>query len=429
MTELPNDWKCSTIGEVAEIVRGVTYSKGDTLSATDIDAVPLLRATNLEVDSIDFNDMVYVPKRVVKPQQVLQVNDVFMAASSGSISVVGKSAQVVKTNGETFGAFCSVIRPKNVHPKFLAYWVQSPEIRDHWSATAKGTNINNLKPSDISGTYIPIPPMKDQQKIVELLEDHLSRLDAALAEVKQAKVKAAQFRRSLFQAAFTGNLIGDGTRGGTDLPNGWEIKPLEALCDTGKQAIVDGPFGSNLKRSDYVESGIPVLKIQNIKENVITLKKMDFVKPEKYKELVRHSFTDGDIVMTKLGDPLGVSAIVNGISNGLIVADLVRIRASKVNTKFLCYQLNSPRIQKYINELQKGTTRPRVNLAMIRNLPIYIPSIDQQHKIVEILEDHLSRLDASVAIADAMEKQSSSLRRSLLQAAFSGQLTKEVASV
>ena len=156
MSFLPDTWKWSTIGEVADIVRGVTYSKGDTLTATDKDAVPLLRATNLEVNSIDFEDMVYVPKRVVKDQQILKLNDIFLAASSGSISIVGKSAQVVKTNGETFGAFCAVIRPKNIHPKFLAYWVQSPEIRDHWSTTAKGTNINNLKPSDISETTFDI---------------------------------------------------------------------------------------------------------------------------------------------------------------------------------------------------------------------------------------------------------------------------------
>jgi type I restriction enzyme, S subunit len=214
----------------------------------------------------------------------------------------------------------------------------------------------------------------------------------------------------------------------TELPNGWEIKPLEDLCEPGKQAIVDGPFGSNLKRSDYVDSGIPVLKIQNIKENIITLKKMDYVKPEKYEELVRHSFTEGDIVMTKLGDPLGVSAIVNGIPNGLIVADLVRIRPSKVLTKFLCYQLNSPRIQKYINEQQKGTTRPRVNLAMIRELPIYTPPIDEQHKIVELLEDHLSRLEAALVDVKQAKIKAAQFRRSLLQTAFSGKFIQESGS-
>jgi type I restriction enzyme S subunit len=62
-------------------------------------------------------------------------------------------------------------------------------------------------------------------------------------------------------------------------------------------------------------------------------------------------------------------------------------------------------------------------------IEVNIPTLPEQHKIVEILEDHLSRLDASIALADAMEKQSAGLRRSLLQAAFTGQLTKEVASV
>jgi type I restriction enzyme S subunit len=209
----------------------------------------------------------------------------------------------------------------------------------------------------------------------------------------------------------------------TKLPDGWEIKHLEDLCEPGKQAIVDGPFGSNLKRSDYVDSGIPVLKIQNVKENVITLKKMDYVKPEKYEELLRHSFAEDDIVMTKLGDPLGVSAIVYGIPNGLIVADLVRIRPSKILTKFLCYQLNSPRIREYINEQQKGTTRPRVNIAMIRELPIYSPPLPEQQKIVGLLEDHLSRLDAALADVKQVKVKAAQFRRSLLQAAFTGNLS------
>jgi len=208
-TALPGSWQLSTIGEVAEIIRGVTYSKADTLSAGDKDAIPLLRATNLEVDSIDFEDMVYVPKRVVKAQQFLELNDILLAASSGSLSVVGKSAQVVKTNGETFGAFCAVIRPKEIHPKYLSYWVQSPEIRDHWSATATGTNINNLKPSDISETKIYVPPLDEQHNIVEFLEGHLSRLDISVSIAEAMEKQSIGLRRSLLQAAFTCQLTNE----------------------------------------------------------------------------------------------------------------------------------------------------------------------------------------------------------------------------
>ena len=437
MTELPNDWKYSTIGEVAEIVRGVTYSKGDTLSATDIDAVPLLRATNLEVDSIDFNDMVYVPKRVVKPQQFLQVNDVFLAASSGSISVVGKSAQVVKTNGETFGAFCAVIRPKNVYPKFLAYWVQSPEIRDHWSATAKGTNINNLKPSDISETHIPIPPMKDQQKIVELLEDHLSRLDAALADVTQAKIKASQFRRSLLEEVCTGRVKVDGTQNVTELPSGWELRRLgnclEKL-DSGKLAE-RGWSPQCLSHPVQNDDTWGVLKT--------TAVQMGDYQPEFNKELPASlapktglEVKPGDFLVTTTGprNRCGIVCHVKSTPRKLIFSGkILRFRANEdiVLASWLMFVLMSPEYQKTFDRLKVGTSDSSVSIGnqQIIVLDIPVPPIAEQRKLIEMLEEHLFRLEVTLAMADAMEKQSYALRRSVLQAAFTGQLTKEVVSV
>lgn len=173
---------------------------------------------------------------------------------------------------------------------------------------------------------------------------------------------------------------------------------MSSLVENPKNDIVDGPFGSNLKRSDFHSSGVPVLKIQNIKPNKIHIKNMDYVTTLKAATLERHSFVTGDIVMTKLGAPLGVSAIVGDeLPEGIIVADLVRIRPGNVNTKFLCYQLNSPSISKFINDSQKGTTRPRVNIQTVRNLPIVVPPIEEQNRIVETLEKHLSRLDKALA--------------------------------
>ena len=159
---------------------------------------------------------------------------------------------------------------------------------------------------------------------------------------------------------------------------------MEELCATGKSAIVDGPFGANLKREDYLAEGVPVLKIQNIKQDYIVIKKMDFVSEDKYQELRRHSFQNGDIVMTKLGDPLGLSAIVREIDKGLIVADLVRIRPDKIDVEFLCMQLNSAKIQNYINRMQKGSTRPRVNLGMIREMPIAVPSESEINDFITV---------------------------------------------
>ena len=203
------------------------------------------------------------------------------------------------------------------------------------------------------------------------------------------------------------------------MKKGFPTKPLQSLCDDVKQDIVDGPFGSELKREDYITEGIPVLKIQNVKPFAIELKKMDYVSAEKFHELRRHSFRRGDIVMTKLGSPLGVSAIVEDVEEGVIVADLVRIRAQQINTKYLCYHLNSQRTNDFINSMQKGTTRPRVTLSVVRELPIYVPPLAEQQRIVALLDEAFAGLATAKANAERNLQNARAIFESHLQSVFS----------
>jgi|CXWL01.1.fsa_nt_gi type I restriction enzyme S subunit len=202
------------------------------------------------------------------------------------------------------------------------------------------------------------------------------------------------------------------------MKNGLPIKPLQTLCDDFKQDIVDGPFGSELQRKDYITKGVPVLKIQNVKPFAIELKKMDYVSPAKFQELRRHSYRSGDIVMTKLGSPLGVSAIVEDLDEGVIVADLVRIRAQRINTKYLCYHLNSQRTNDFINSMQKGTTRPRVTLSVVRELPIYVPPLPEQQRIVGILDEAFEGIATATANAEKNLQNARTLFESHLQSVF-----------
>jgi hypothetical protein len=200
---------------------------------------------------------------------------------------------------------------------------------------------------------------------------------------------------------------------------GWKIEPLQALCEDFRQDIVDGPFGSELQRKDYIEEGIPVLKIQNIKPFAVELKKMDYVSPAKLQELKRHSCRRGDIVMTKLGSPLGASAIVEDLDTGLIVADLVRIRAQRVDTKYLCYHLNSQQTNDFINSMQKGTTRPRVRLSVVRELPIAVPPLAEQQRIVGILDEAFEGIGTAKANAEKNLQNARALFESHLQGVLS----------
>ena len=155
-----------------------------------------------------------------------------------------------------------------------------------------------------------------------------------------------------------------------------------------------------------------------MKPFAIELKKMDYVSVEKFHELRRHSFRRGDIVMTKLGSPLGVSAIVEDVEEGVIVADLVRVRAQQINTKYLCYHLNSQRTNDFINSMQKGTTRPRVTLSVVRELPIYSPPLAEQQRIVGLLDEAFEGLATAKANAEKNLQNARALFESHLQSVF-----------
>ena len=175
--------------------------------------------------------------------------------------------------------------------------------------------------------------------------------------------------------------------GGTVAKNTAEEEiTLSDFVNDSKNDIVDGPFGSNLKREHFVSRGIEVLKLQDIKENNIYKKSKDYVSKDRFLELKRHSFKPNDLILTKLGNPLGVCAIVKD-NEGLIVADLLRVRCKNLlDAKFLMYQINSMAFKKKINSFQRGATRPRIRISDFRNIKIKTCSTKEKKEIVELVE-------------------------------------------
>ena len=130
------------VGDVATLVRGVTYTKQDSSDRPAPGLVPLLRATNINSD-LDFTGLVYVPESCVSGGQYVQSGDTIIAASSGSLSVVGKSAQLRQKWHGTFGAFCYSLRPAptRIAPFYLGYFLQTSEYRSQVSRLAAGVNM------------------------------------------------------------------------------------------------------------------------------------------------------------------------------------------------------------------------------------------------------------------------------------------------
>jgi type I restriction enzyme S subunit len=183
-----------------------------------------------------------------------------------------------------------------------------------------------------------------------------------------------------------------------EIPNNWKFSSLLDAVGGSPSLVVGGPFGSSLVVNDYRMSGIPIIRLQNVDYFQFIEKDIKYISYEKASELDYHSFKNGDLVITKLGDPIGKTCEVpDFMERGIVVSDVVRIRNEnkQLDKHFLLYFLNSPLSLNQINNQVFGSTRPRVNLKQIREIIIPIPPLEEQKRIIRILDEKRKQIDES----------------------------------
>jgi type I restriction enzyme S subunit len=415
MNNTENLWEHRRLDQVATIVRGVTYSKKDVLSQESEGAVMLLRATNIQDGALDDFDPVFIPSKIVKENQKLRVGDIVVASSSGSIQVVGKSARVKHDVSATFGAFCTTIRAIDIDPAFLAHYLQDPTLRQVWSDKARGSNINNLKSTDIAATLIPFPPIHEQKLIVQELDHYLSKLESALESLKTASTKAHYlFLASLEQAIAecpenSYQRLGDNLTpidGKKLAQRGWSPQCLTyPQTNSDRWAVLKTTSVQHMRYEP-----------QHNKELPVTLE------PKAHLEV-----QSGDFLMTTTGprNRCGVVCYVSSTPEKLIFSGkILRFRAdsSALLPEWLELIFASQKYQKILDSLKVGSSDSSVSIgnAQVVELSIPLPSIEKQETLVSEVQN-IKALEARFEREIQNEVQRfGELRRSLLRAAFTG---------
>jgi type I restriction enzyme S subunit len=272
---------------------------------------------------------------------------------------------------------------------------------------SKGMAQPNISPKQVVAISMGLPPLAEQERIVEILEEQLSRLDAALESVRVVREKAAQFRRSLLHAAFTGTLTGHNPTDG-ELPEGWRSG---TLIDAAQVTMGQSPPGSSYNE---IGDGEPFFQ-----------GKAEFgaLHPtvRKWTTAGTRFAQNGDILMS-VRAPVGPTNVAD--IDCVIGRGLAGIRAREhVDQTFLLWNLRH--FEHEIAAKGTGTTFDSISGNDLKSQGLSIPPLAEQEQIVEILDEQLSRLDTALAVADAIEKCSAALRRSLLHAAFTGRLTEQ----
>ncbi len=261
--------------------------------------------------------------------------------------------------------------------------------------------------------FFAIPPPEEQKRIVAKLDILFAKIDKAIALHQKNIDEANVFMASVLNDVFV------------ELEEKYGLDILSNSTLNPKKDIVDGPFGSNLKATEYIDSGIPIIRLQNIQRFEFIDKDIKFVSDKKAQQLQRHTFKSGDVVITKLGDPLGKSCIVpNFLNNGIIVADIIRVRVDELKslTKYINYSINSPISINQFSNNSKGATRQRVKLTMVRDLKIPLPPFQTQQKVVSYLDEISQKMEKIKQIQKEKMQSLKALKASILDQAFKGEL-------
>jgi len=182
------------------------------------------------------------------------------------------------------------------------------------------------------------------------------------------------------------------------LPKKWIWGFIDDIGENEPNAIVDGPFGSNLKISDYCRDGTyPVITISNL-DNNFDKKSIRYISENKFIELKRSAVKSNDILIAKIGSSYGKTGVYpDFLSVGIIPANLLKITVNKnINHGYVYLFLNSRFLQSQLDLIVKKTAQPAFGLTNFKGLYIPIPPFAEQERIVE-------KVDSLMALCDDLE--------------------------
>lgn len=332
---------------------------------------------------------------------------------------------------------------------------------DAINAETSSVTVKHLSSRSIETIPLPLPPLNEQRRIVSKIEELFSELDKGIESLTTAREQLKVHRQSVLKAAFEGKLTESWRRRQSALPSAEDIlsqinskkflaktKRKKAVAQADDAAvrptvpdawattalgsldvdIFDGPFGSNLKTSDYVEAGVRVIRLENIGYGQFIEEKRSYISAEKYEGLKKHTIFPGDIVVSSfVTDAIRSARVPASVPIAINKADCfaVRFQGDDMIADFAQKFLESRCAYKQMEGMIHGVGRPRINTTQLKQILLPICSREEQVEVLNQLSVAYSEIDALDAELASQSEKAIALRQSILKRAFSGQLVSQ----
>lgn len=349
------------------------------------------------------NAEILTGREIGSSKQIVQENDVMISKIVPHI----RRAMVVPKKGD-FRQIASgewiVFRSEKVYPNYLRHLLISDFFNAEFMATVSGVggSLLRARPAFVSKIKIPLPPLSEQKRIAKILD----KAD----ELRQKRQQSIEKLDELLQACFLKIFENEKC----------SMSQIKDLLENEK-SIRTGPFGSQLLHSEFVDEGIAVLGIDNAVKNTFKWAKPRFITPEKYKQLKRYTVKPKDVIITIMGTCGKCAVVPDKIPLSINTKHLccITLDFDKCNPEFLhSYFLLHPTSINFLKSRAKGAIMAGLNMSIIKDLPVELPSIEIQNEFAE-LKTKIG-LQKSKLINQLQEQDN--LFQSLQQRAFNGEL-------
>lgn len=420
--EVPENWVWTYISSGFDVTSSKRVHKSDWLS----EGIPFYRTREL----VKLSEQGYVDnelfisedlyKTFKKEFGVPQKNDLLISGV-GTIGV----PYVISDEKEFYFKDGNVIWLKNkgvFDASYMYYLYKTVFIDNQIHSMSAGTTVDTYTIINAKNTIIPLPPLSEQQRIVERIEELFAKLDEAKERLQEVAESFAVRKAAILHKAFTGELTKQWRWENGVSDESWEEKTIGEICSSLK-------YGTSKKSSDDGE--VVVLRMGNLQNGEIDWSNLAYTSDEE--DIKKYLLKSGDVLFNRTNSPelVGKTSIYRGEMPAIYAGYLIKLDYEKniVVGDYLNYYLNSSKAKEYYMQVKTdGVSQSNINAKKIGEFEIPLPTLSEQHEIVRLIDDLLARERAAQQATEQALASIELMKKSILARAFRGELGTNKAS-
>lgn len=410
--KIPNNWCWVRLGNITQIKGGKRIPKGTSLLKENT-GYKYIRVTDMKNGTVLNDDIHYISKDIYNKisNYTISKNDIYITCA-GTIGRVGIIPVEFDGANLTENADKIIIKHinKNLLVKVLSSYIVQKQIQEVITTGCQP----KLAIKKIEQLKIPLPPINEQQRIVERIESLFVKLDRAKELIENTLAQFEQNKMAILHKAFIGELTAKWRKENNIDLSSWQEKTIDELCTSLK-------YGTSKKSKP--EGSVVVLRMGNLQNGEIDWSNLMYTDDKD--DIEKYLLKKGDVLFNRTNSPelVGKTSIYRGEYPAIYAGYLIKLDYGKdIIGEYLNYMMNSTKAKHYCYTVKTdGVSQSNINAKKIGAFEIPVPTIEEQQEIVNILDKLLAKYNKIKNLEQQLEKIEL-LKKAILAKAFSGEL-------